>query len=464
MTRVIYQTNHPIPGRWQQTPTPRRLVTLCHVAVKAKSSAALGRRIRQRRQELGLSQEDLAAPTYTAAYISHLEHGKRTPSRDALEHVASKLGLSYEQLVSGRDPNEDLRMELDVQRATSLIHQAKAQEALELLDDLVAEARSIGHARVADLAETARGKAFYRLGRIEDALATYERVLSKLADEAPERRASALAGKARCLLSMDEVQESIFLLESHLVELQGSSPPDPGSLVETYAVLIPAYFDLGMIERAVNAATKGWQLAPKVADPDQRACLYVNRALLLQTQGHHRDALASLALAEDLFRHLDWYSEAVKVSLARSFVFVESGQYQEAESLLRDALAVAGDTIDPGEESRTLSRLALVRRRLGDPAEGLALAKKALTLAGSGLVGPAADARRELGFCHLALGDGAAAVKAWRRALTDFRAAGLQPEVAATAKLLAGHLAENGDIAGALEVFRTGFEGVPDLS
>lgn len=424
----------------------------------------MGRRIRRRRQELGLSQEDLAAPTYTAAYISHLEHGKRTPSRDALEHVATRLGLTYEQLVSGRDPNEDLRMELEVQRAVSLIHQAKVQEALELLNDILDEARSVGYARVADLAETAQAKALYRLGKVQDAFDTYDRVISRLTDAAPERRTPALAGKARCLLSMDQVQESIFLLESHLVELQASSPADPASQVETYAVLIPAYFDMGMIERAVNAATKGWQLAPKVADPDQRACLYINRALLLQTQGHHREALASLALAEDLFRHLDWYSEAVKVSLARSFVLVESGQYQEAESLLRDALAVAGDTIDPGEQIRTLARLALVRRKLGDPAEGLKLAKKALALGDSRFVSAIADARRELGLCHLALGDGAAAVKAWRRALTDFKAAGQQQEVAATAKLLGGHLAENGDLTAALEVFRTGLESAPDLS
>lgn len=433
------------------------------MAVKARSGAALGRRIRQRRQELGLSQEDLAAPTYTAAYISHLEHGKRTPSRDALEHVATRLGLTYDQLVSGRDPDEDLRMELDVQRAISLIHQAKAQEALQLADDLVAEARSVGHVRVADLAETVRGKALYRLGRIEDALATYERVLTKLADEAPERRTSALAGKARCLLRKSELQEAVFLLENHLVELHRSSPPDPGSLVETFAALIPAYFEAGMTERAANAATKGWKLAPKVVDPDQRACLYINRALLLQTQGHHRDALASLALAEDLFRHLDWYSEAVKVSLARSFVLVESGQYEEAESLLRDALAVAGDTIDPGEEVRALARLALVRRRLGDAPEGLALAKKAVAQAGSPLASPAAEARRELGFCHLATGDSDAAVKAWRRALKDFRQLGDQQEIAATAKLLGEHLVKTGDTTGALEVFRAGLEGVDTL-
>lgn len=439
------------------------MVTLRDMAVKAKSGAALGRRIRGRRQELGLSQEDLAAPTYTAAYISHLEHGKRTPSRDALEHVAAKLGLSYEQLISGRDPNEDLRMELEVQRGVSLIHQAKAGDALELLSGLVEDARSVGHARVGDLAETALSKALYRLGRVDEALAAYERVLTRLADEAPERRTSALAGKARCLLSLDEVQEAVFLLESHLVELERSSPPDPGSLVETYAALIPAYFDIGMVERAVTAATKGWKLAPKVVDPDQRACLYMNRALLLQTQGHHREALASLALAEDLFRHLDWYSEAVKVSLARSFVLVENEQYEEAESLLREALAVAGDTIDPAEEIRTLARLALVRRRLGDPAEGLALAKKALALGSSRFVGPAADARRELGFCHRALGDSAAALKAWRRALADFKAAANQQEVAATAKLLGEHLAESGDTAGALEAFRLALEGVESL-
>lgn len=439
------------------------LVTLVPVTVKTKSGAALGRRIRGRRQDLGLSQEDLAAPSYTAAYISHLEHGKRRASREALEHIAAKLGLSYEQLVSGRDPNEDLRLELEVQRGVSLVHQAKAHEAVELLSDVLAEARSVGYARVADVAETALGKALYRLGRIQDALATYERVLSRLADEVPERRTSALAGKARCLFHLNDVRESVFVLETHLTELERSPDPDPGSLVETYAALIPSYFEAGMIDRAVDVAMRGWKLAPNVSDADQRACLYINRAQLLQTQGQHREALASLALAEDLFRHLDWYSEAVKVSLARSFVLVENAQFEEAESLLRDALDVAGDTVDRGEEIRTLTRLALVRRKLGDPAEGLALAKKAVGLAGTDFAGSAADARRELGLCHLALGDRSAAIKAWRRALKDFTALGDYQETAATAKLLGDHLAKMGETEEALEVFRLGVASVEEL-
>ncbi len=433
------------------------------MAVKQADLIQLGRRIRGARTKLGLSQEDVADPAYTAAFISHIEKGKRRASQEALTHIATKLGMTLEQLLSGRDPDEDLRMELDVQRGISLIHRGKAQEALELLGEVLEQARSVGHIRIADLAETALAKAQYRRGEVQEALATYERVLARVADAPPERRTSAVAGKARCLFHLNEVRESVFVLESHLTELEKSPDPDPGSLVETYAALIPAYFESGMVERAVDVTTRGWKLAPSVADPDQRACLYINRAQLLQLRGDRREALASLALAEDLFRHLDWYAQAVKVSLARSFVLTENGQYEEAEAILRDALRDAADTVDRGEQIRALTRLALVRRKLEDPTEGLALAKKALRLGGSHFAGSAADARRELGLCHLALGDTSAAITAWRRSLKDFRALGDHQEVAATAKLLGKHLAETGNLRGALKVYEEGLGSVQAL-
>ncbi len=62
-----------------------------------------GHRIRQRREQLGLSQRDLdEATSYSYAYVSRIESGERTPSLSALIEFAAALDTSALYLASGR--------------------------------------------------------------------------------------------------------------------------------------------------------------------------------------------------------------------------------------------------------------------------------------------------------------------------------------------------------------------------
>lgn len=431
------------------------------MAIKVEDWRLLGRRIKNLRMQRGLSQDALAEPEYSAAYISQIEHGKRRASDSALSHLASRLGVTLEQMVSGRDPEDDLRMEIAAQQAVAAIHEGRVQEALASLEETLADALSVRHARVVKLAEAAIGLALFRLGRVDEALAAYERVLSR--GGTAETRTSAMAGKARCLLAKGEAREAVFLLEGHLAELDRVDPPDPGCLVEIYAALIPVYFETGMITRAMEVASRGWELAPNVPDADQRACLYINRAMLLASRGEGREALSSLALAEDIYRHLGWYAEAVKVSLARSYVLSEEGRFAEAEVLVRAALAEAGETVSEVSRIRALGNLAHMRRVQGFPGEGLAFAEEGLRVAGDGFEGAVGEVYRELGSCALELGDEERAVKSWRKALETFRAAEDHEEAARTAKLLSRHLYAAGDLEGALQVMEQGLSSVEEL-
>lgn len=67
----------------------------------------LGRRIRDRRQELGLSQEALAQKAgINRTYIGSLETGQRNPSLENLCHLAVALGVPLAELVEGLDQLE----------------------------------------------------------------------------------------------------------------------------------------------------------------------------------------------------------------------------------------------------------------------------------------------------------------------------------------------------------------------
>jgi transcriptional regulator with XRE-family HTH domain len=65
---------------------------------------SLGERVRKRRQELGLTQKELAqALRVTPQHISVVEQDKRVPSLSSLANLAQELGVTIDYLVTGRE-------------------------------------------------------------------------------------------------------------------------------------------------------------------------------------------------------------------------------------------------------------------------------------------------------------------------------------------------------------------------
>jgi transcriptional regulator with XRE-family HTH domain len=64
---------------------------------------SMGKRIKDRRQALGLTQQNLAeAMGITAQHISVIEQDKRTPSLSSLAKLAPELGVTIDYLVTGK--------------------------------------------------------------------------------------------------------------------------------------------------------------------------------------------------------------------------------------------------------------------------------------------------------------------------------------------------------------------------
>jgi transcriptional regulator with XRE-family HTH domain len=68
----------------------------------------LGRAIRRRREELGLSLRDVAAKTsVSASTLSRIENGTGTPDADNIARLTAWLDVPMERILSGRDPQAD---------------------------------------------------------------------------------------------------------------------------------------------------------------------------------------------------------------------------------------------------------------------------------------------------------------------------------------------------------------------
>jgi transcriptional regulator with XRE-family HTH domain len=91
-------------------------------------SIAFGERLKEFRCSQRLTQGELAGDRYSHAYISQLESGRRQPSKESLVYIAERLGVSVEELSSGRGANWAVEM------AEDLRAQGLQREAYELLE------------------------------------------------------------------------------------------------------------------------------------------------------------------------------------------------------------------------------------------------------------------------------------------------------------------------------------------
>src|SRR5947209_12032444 len=105
----------------------------------------IGRRVRRLRLKRGLSQRQLSAPGVGYAYISRIENEGRKPSVKVMRILAQRLGVSLEELETGRRVPAAADRELRVSDAELALRLEGDLEAAEvtfraLLDEEQAEA------------------------------------------------------------------------------------------------------------------------------------------------------------------------------------------------------------------------------------------------------------------------------------------------------------------------------------
>jgi len=108
-------------------------------------SAGLGQRIREARIALGLTQAGLGAPLYASGYISNVEHGRVTPSLEALGYLAERLGLTVAELIGADTP--PLRVVDALGRAQRLLTDAQAGATPQERELLTAASLMLGALR-----------------------------------------------------------------------------------------------------------------------------------------------------------------------------------------------------------------------------------------------------------------------------------------------------------------------------
>jgi tetratricopeptide (TPR) repeat protein len=417
--------------------------------------AMLGTRMRKLRLARGMTQKELAGDRYTHAYVSTIEAGRRTPSRDAMEHFAAQLGVEVEELATGRPPGLSLRLDLRLQEARIALSAGGLDEAEA---ELAAAAKEAHRYKLLDIearAEEAQGLLLERRGKPEAALERYRRS-EEILDEGPAAaRADAVAGKARCFAALGDVRYAIHLLESILDELRRAGETDPDAMARLHASLLDAYLDAGLYERAAESAAELDRLSGRLTDPLRIAQMHMNVARLYLSDGRIASAERSLQRAEDAYRELRLEAETGYAHLARGYVLSRDGRLDEAQVHLEKAREIFEETGDGKDLTRSLNELGRVERLRGNARRAGELLERSIGLLGESDAPILAWAHRELGLT-LADADPKQAEKHMRSAIELFERSQQGAEIAVTYRALGDLLASGGSPESAADAYRTG--------
>jgi tetratricopeptide (TPR) repeat protein len=419
----------------------------------------IGTRLRHLRTAKGLTQKELAAPTYSAAYVSTIEAGRRVPSRRALEHFASKLGMDAEELATGKPPDLEARLAVELQDARIALSEGRLEQADGALRNVARRAKRYGLRWIQGKAEEARGLWLERSERPDEALEQFQRAEELLQPLGPAARVDAVAGKARNFLALGEVRYAIHLLESLLGEIEREDLSDPAALARLHASLVDAYLDAGLHERAVGSASELERLAPRLVDPLRIAQMNLHVAHLYLVQGHVDQALRSLQRSEDAYAQLNLRTETAYAQLARGYVLSREGRLRDAREQLEQAITVFEATADDKDLARTLNELARVERLEGDLERATTLLARSIAVIGESDMPILAWAHRELGLTLLEQ-DPPAAEKELGHAIDLFERSGQPGELATTYRVLGDLLKARGQLEASCDAYRTGIIAV----
>ncbi|GAA2496077.1 hypothetical protein GCM10010406_35440 [Streptomyces thermolineatus] len=254
-----------------------------------------GRRLRQLRLQQGKTQAELTGPGMSAAYLSRLESGARSPTRRAVDYLADRLDVPAESFT------EDMGDDLSDLVAT-LASRPDCERDAEMRD-LLAD----GLERAADTDPSTRWQALALLAQLHSSFGEFPEErdvldeLAKLTEELarPVLQVYTKQRVARCArnrgdmeLARQAVREALELGEQHRVRVPAAD------LLRSRLLLVSAEAELGNVDEA-----KRLSLDILAALPSERGALtaeaYWTAATVSTRQGDAEGARRYLDKAID---------------------------------------------------------------------------------------------------------------------------------------------------------------------
>jgi tetratricopeptide (TPR) repeat protein len=418
---------------------------------------SFGKRIRELRVSLGLTQSVLAADDVTIGYISRIEAGQRRPDARLVELFAERLSSTTEYLVTGVPSQlvDEVRLGLNyVELALETGEANDAQSYLAGIEDKLADPRLPDHWR---------HEAGYLRGRLHEALGNNAAAITEVEAVAfleplHPRSPAALIALSRCLREDGQLVLATETAARGLEALTASGLAGSDEAIQLSVTMAAAYFERGDTPYAIHLASQAIAAAEAVGSPLARASAYWN-ASTFEAQGGSLDAaiiMASRALAL-LSEQKDARNLArLRAQLGSMLSRVASPDLREAIKMLkrgrRELLATSAGPTSVARCDASLARAYVLDGQLD---EARTLATSVLDMTADISVTSRASAHCVLGQADAADGDRASAKKHYREAVNLLTGIGADRRAAETWMELGGLFEVVGDFASASNAYRS---------
>jgi tetratricopeptide (TPR) repeat protein len=321
---------------------------------------ALGARLRAARVERGLSLRGLAFPGCTAAYISTIENGRRVPSLQVLNALASRLNVSADYIATGRDaPLSGPAAEAELMLRLGHVDQAEA---------LFGELAAAGSPAERLQALGGLGLVALNRGDLPAGVALLEEA-EELDREAFLAQPSLVEALGRSHATRGEYESAIALFTDARSSALGRGNR-PAALKQA-VLLANTYIDLGDPSRSSEVLADVLSELAELKDPRLRASVYWSQARLHTLERRHdlaaefaERALETLRVAEDE-RTIAFAEQLL------AYIEIERGNPGAALGLLDGATATIDRVAEPLERAVFHLERARALSELGQSEEAL---------------------------------------------------------------------------------------------
>ncbi|MBO4210544.1 helix-turn-helix domain-containing protein, partial [Micromonospora echinofusca] len=417
---------------------------------------SLGERIRRLRVDRGLTQQQIAEPRYTRAYLGAVESGTRTPSAPALAYIADRLGIPVDDLRFGRPAGAAADLTAELAAARRALSAGGLDAAERALADIRRRADQYHLAEVSGWARYYTAEVHLHRGAASAAAQGYDRLAAGLPDGAPALHAAVRARQSYCQLVDGNAPRAVAILSDALRALRAVPPVNPDAELRLTNALMYTFLELSWRYQARRLEREAIALLPRVTHGEWVAQFYAI-AGQLRRDGELDEVERYLTEAGRRYAELGLTREIALCHWARGYVLRRAGRPGEAAAELqraREILRTVGAVLD--HAGATLE-LAEARRREGALDEAGQLAEEAAVTAAQCRHREAmAEADRVLGLVRAAKGDRDDAVRLLSRAAERYEQAGLMGDVVVTCRHLGDLLREQGRGGEAAAVLRRG--------
>ena len=418
-------------------------------------AALLGERIRAARLRAGLTQAQVAGDAVSVGYVSRIESGQRRPDVRLLASIADRMSVAVDELLMGvgRDRVAELQVGLD--HAELALATGSAAEALEKVEQVLADPATAG------LPELRRSAGYTRAAALE-ATGDLQRAILALEDLAEGATPDlvwieGMTALSRCYRESGELGRAIEvgIEATRLVEELGLDGLDE-SIRLTLSVAA-SYYEQGDAGYAARLCQRAIDRAEALASPVAKAMAYWNSSVIESLRGNATAALplTRRALAVIEASHDARSAARLRTQMGILQLMLDPPQPEEALEVLTSAcrdLATTGAA--PADMAD--NRLAQARARLliGDAETARTQATEVVDEVSATMPLLAADAHALLGQVAVHDDEVDLARRHFQQAVLLLSGAGADRAAAQLWFELAGMLESVGEAAAALDAYR----------